>query len=187
MPNITVPAPVVNVTVEPTPIVVEPAAVNVTVDVPEQPDKTVKFTRDQALHHEGNDQRCLISGYPGVGRACAPPSSPEVNAAGRRAHLIPSSWEDRLSSTTLGVAAASWAVLMALSPLLQVREILRRGTSTGVSVGYFLVLLVGFALWIAYGAARHDLPLVIPNALALLVTSFTIAVAIRQRPSRPQA
>jgi MtN3 and saliva related transmembrane protein len=60
--------------------------------------------------------------------------------------------------TTLGVAAATWAVLMALSALLQVREIVRRGSSDGISVGYFAVLLVGFALWFSYGLARSDLP-----------------------------
>lgn len=32
-------------------------------------------------------------------------------------------------STLLGVLAASWAMLMALSPLLQVREIRRRRSS----------------------------------------------------------
>jgi MtN3 and saliva related transmembrane protein len=84
-------------------------------------------------------------------------------------------------STVLGVTAATWAVLMALSPLLQVREILRRGSSEGVSVGYFAVLLVGFALWVAYGLAGGDLPLVVPNTLAFLVTAGTIAVALRHR------
>ena len=38
------------------------------------------------------------------------------------------------------------------------------------------------ALWVAYGLARHDLPLVLPNSLALLVTTFTIVVALRHRP-----
>jgi MtN3 and saliva related transmembrane protein len=90
-------------------------------------------------------------------------------------------------TTVLGVSAASWAVLMALSPLLQVREILRRRSSAGVSIGYFAVLLVGFALWIAYGLARRDLPLVLPNSVALLVTAFTIAVAVRHRPRTPIA
>jgi uncharacterized protein with PQ loop repeat len=42
---------------------------------------------------------------------------------------------------------------MALSPLLQVREIRRRRSSAGVSIAYFCVLLFGFALWIAYGVA----------------------------------
>jgi uncharacterized protein with PQ loop repeat len=85
-------------------------------------------------------------------------------------------------TTVFGVSAASWAMLMAVAPLLQVREIRRRRTSAGISIGYFAVLLVGFALWIAYGLARHDLPLVLPNSVALLVTAFTIAVALRHRP-----
>jgi MtN3 and saliva related transmembrane protein len=67
-------------------------------------------------------------------------------------------------TTTLGVTAATWAMLMALSPLLQVREIRRRRSSDGISIGYFWVLLVGFALWVAYGLARGDLPLVLPNS-----------------------
>jgi hypothetical protein len=38
-------------------------------------------------------------------------------------------------------------------------------------IAYFCVLLFGFALWIAYGVARRDLPLVIPNSVALDVTA----------------
>ncbi len=85
-------------------------------------------------------------------------------------------------TTVLGISAASWAMLMAVSPLLQVRQIRRRRSSAGVSIGYFMVLLVGFALWIAYGVARRDLPLVLPNSVALLVTAFTIVVVRRHRP-----
>lgn len=84
-------------------------------------------------------------------------------------------------STVLGVTAATWAVLMALSPLLQVREIVRRGSSQGISIGYFAVLLVGFGLWVAYGLARGDLPLIVPNTLAFLVMTGTIAVALRAK------
>ncbi len=83
--------------------------------------------------------------------------------------------------TALGLTAASWAVVMALSPVLQIRQILRRRSSEGVSVGYFGVLMVGFALWVAYGIARHDLPLVVPNCLAFLVMGCTIAVALAKR------
>jgi uncharacterized protein with PQ loop repeat len=84
-------------------------------------------------------------------------------------------------STVLGVAAATWAIVMALSPILQIRKILEQRSSKGVSIAYFVVLLIGFALWICYGVARHDLPLVIPNSVALVVTAATIGVAIRHR------
>jgi len=87
-------------------------------------------------------------------------------------------------TTALGIAAASWALLMALSPLLQVREIVQRGTSEGISIVYFVVLLVGFGLWVSYGVARSDLPLVVPNTVAFLVMGWTIAVALRARVPR---
>jgi MtN3 and saliva related transmembrane protein len=84
-------------------------------------------------------------------------------------------------STALGITAASWAVVMALSPILQIREILRRRSSQGVSIGYFSVLLVGFGLWVSYGIASHDLALVVPNCVAFLVMGCTIAVALDKR------
>jgi MtN3 and saliva related transmembrane protein len=84
-------------------------------------------------------------------------------------------------STALGLTAASWAVVMALSPILQSREIVRRQSSEGVSIGYFAVLLIGFALWASYGIASHDLPLVVPNSVAFLVMGCTIAVALDHR------
>ncbi len=77
---------------------------------------------------------------------------------------------------TLGIAAASWGVVMALAPLLQIREIARRRSSAGISLGYLGVLLVGFGLWASYGVAGHDLPLIVANSVALLVMALTIAV-----------
>ena len=84
-------------------------------------------------------------------------------------------------TTALGVLAASWAMLMAVSPLLQVREMRRRRSSEGISIGYFGVLVVGFALWLAYGVASRDVPLVVPNSVALVVMTVTIVLALRQR------
>ena len=84
-------------------------------------------------------------------------------------------------STALGLTAASWAVVMALSPILQIREILRRRSSEGISIGYFGVLMVGFGLWISYGIAKNDLPFVVPNCVAFLVMGSRIAVALNKR------
>ena len=80
-----------------------------------------------------------------------------------------------------GLAAASWAVAMAVSPLFQVRLITRRRSSAGISIWYPLVLLVGFVLWVGYGLASHDLPLVVPNILAFAVMAVTIGTIFRYR------
>jgi MtN3 and saliva related transmembrane protein len=88
-------------------------------------------------------------------------------------------------STALGVTAASWAVVMALAPILQIRETMRRGSSEGVSIGYFAVLMVGFGLWVAYGIASRDLPLIVPNCVAFVVMGCTIAVTLDKRRPWP--
>ena len=83
--------------------------------------------------------------------------------------------------TGLAVAAAAWGVLMGVSPVLQIHRMVRQRSSRDVSVGYFSVLLVGFGLWISYGIASHNLVLIVPNAVALLIGVGTIAIALRLR------
>jgi uncharacterized protein with PQ loop repeat len=86
-----------------------------------------------------------------------------------------------MAQSVLAIAASSWAVLMGVAPVLQVRRMLRAQSSRDVSVGYFAILLVGFLLWIGYGAAAGLPALVIPNIVALLVGAAVIAVALRLR------
>ena len=83
--------------------------------------------------------------------------------------------------TGLAVAAAAWGVLMGVSPVLQIRRMLRRRSSRDVSIGYFSILLVGFLLWIGYGIASRNLALIVPNTVALLIGVSTIAIALRLR------
>jgi MtN3 and saliva related transmembrane protein len=83
--------------------------------------------------------------------------------------------------TGLAVAAATWGVMMGISPLLQIRRMLRQRSSRDVSVGYFAILLVGFVLWISYGIASRNLALIVPNTVALLIGIGAVAVALRLR------
>ncbi len=92
-----------------------------------------------------------------------------------------------MATTVLAAAASSWAVLMGIAPVLQIRRMLRERSSREVSLGYFTVLLIGFLLWIVYGTAAGILALVIPNAVALLVGSTVIIVALHLRRSARKA
>jgi len=83
--------------------------------------------------------------------------------------------------TGFAVAAATWGVLMGVSPVLQIRRMLRQRSSRDVSVGYFTVLLVGFLLWIGYGIVSRNLALIVPNSVALLIGLGTVAIALRLR------
>ena len=83
--------------------------------------------------------------------------------------------------TLFAVAASSWGIAMALAPVLQIRHMLALRSSAGISIGYLTVLLVGFALWFAYGLALGNLVLILPNTVAFVVCSVTIAIALRFR------
>ncbi len=86
----------------------------------------------------------------------------------------------------LAAIAASWGVLMALSPLLQMRRVLERRSSADLSISYLAVLQIGFSLWIAYGVALRNLAIIVPNGVAFLVGAATIAIAFRYRGSSPE-
>lgn len=86
-----------------------------------------------------------------------------------------------MNATALAILAATWGVVMAVSPVLQIRKIVRRRSSLDVSIGYLVVLVVGFSLWIAYGIAIRNAALIVPNVVALLVGAWTIGVAVRYR------
>ncbi len=84
----------------------------------------------------------------------------------------------------LAALAASWGVLMALSPILQVRRMLARRSSADISIAYLAVLEIGFTLWIAYGIALRNLAIVVPNSVAFMVGGATILIAHRYRRPR---
>ena len=46
--------------------------------------------------------------------------------------------------SVLAASASAWGVLMGLSPVLQIRRMLRERSSREVSLGYFSILLAGF-------------------------------------------
>jgi MtN3 and saliva related transmembrane protein len=83
--------------------------------------------------------------------------------------------------TILAATAASWGVVMALSPILQIRSMRIHRSSHAVSIGYLCVLLTGFVLWLAYGVSIRNLPLVVANAISIIVSCATIGVALHYR------
>lgn len=82
-----------------------------------------------------------------------------------------------MNETLLGFIAASWGIVMALSPVIQIRRMIHRRSSRDVSIGYLSVIVVGFAIWTAYGMAIDNLALIVPNCVAFVVGAATIGVA----------
>ena len=83
--------------------------------------------------------------------------------------------------TALAFVAASWGIAMAVSPVLQIRKMIHHRSSHGISIGYPLVLFVGFLLWLAYGISIENWALIVPNVVAAIVIAATILVARHYR------
>ncbi|HSM38341.1 MAG TPA: SemiSWEET family transporter [Candidatus Limnocylindrales bacterium] len=81
----------------------------------------------------------------------------------------------------LAPVAASYGVLMAISPLLQIRRMFATRSSSDVSLAYLGVLQLGFALWVAYGMSLGNWALIVPNGVAFSVGLATVGVALRLR------
>ncbi len=78
--------------------------------------------------------------------------------------------------TAVGLAAA------ALTTTAFVPQALKawRTRSTGdVSLGMFLMLTVGIALWLTYGILLADVPLLIANAVTLALALAILAAKLR--------
>lgn len=85
-------------------------------------------------------------------------------------------------SSSLAIIAGMWGVLMSISPVLQIRTIVRTGSSAGVSSGHLRVLLVGFVLWLAYGLAISNSALIVTNTVSIVAYSATLVTVHRHRP-----
>ena len=83
--------------------------------------------------------------------------------------------------TALAFAASGWGIAMAVSPVLQIRKIVQHRSSRGVSLGYMIVLLIGFVLWFAYGVSLGNWFMILPNVIATFVIVATMVVARRYR------
>lgn len=83
--------------------------------------------------------------------------------------------------TALAFVAATWGIAMAVSPVLQIRKMIHHRSSHGISLGYPVVLFVGFLLWLAYGIAIENWALILPNTVAAIVIVVLIAVARHYR------
>ena len=81
----------------------------------------------------------------------------------------------------LEIAVSTWGLAMAVSPALQIRQMLQTGQSDDVSIGYFAVLVVGFVLWVAYGISIDSRILWGCNTVATIFGVATIVIALRMR------
>jgi hypothetical protein len=91
-----------------------------------------------------------------------------------------------MSSSTahvLSATAMSYGVATALSGLLQLRAMLARRASCGVSARFFAAYAGGHAIWLLDGLGAGSPPLIVVDAVGLLCGGLTLGVALALRGS----
>jgi len=85
------------------------------------------------------------------------------------------------AADALGTAALVAGLLMAVAPVLQVRRMLRTQSSRDFSLGYPSLITAGLMIWLAYGLAIANPPMIISNAASITFMLITIGVALHFR------
>jgi len=76
----------------------------------------------------------------------------------------------------LGFAAAACTTL---SFLPQVLRTLRTRQTSGISLWMYLLFCTGVSLWLAYGIAIGDGPIIVANVVTLALSGSVLALKIR--------
>jgi MtN3 and saliva related transmembrane protein len=79
-------------------------------------------------------------------------------------------------TTILGLAAA---LCTTLSFVPQVVKAWRTRSTDDISLGTSLSLIIGLALWLAYGTILRDLPLILANFVTLCLASAMLVFKLR--------
>ncbi|GIL38118.1 SemiSWEET family sugar transporter [Roseiterribacter gracilis] len=91
----------------------------------------------------------------------------------------------------LDTSLASWVgglatICSTASFIPQAWKIIRERRTHDLSVGMYAVTVVGFALWTTYGVALGQWPLIVSNAICLVVSAFILAMTLLPRPKKEQ-
>lgn len=68
--------------------------------------------------------------------------------------------------------------------LPQAWKVIRERRTRDLSVGMYVVTVIGFALWTAYGVALGQWPLIVSNAICLVVSAFILVMTLLPRTAK---
>lgn len=63
----------------------------------------------------------------------------------------------------------------------QVVKIWQSKSASDISFGMFLIFNLGLVLWLLYGMAIHSIPVIVANAITLVLTGIILVLKIRYK------
>jgi uncharacterized protein with PQ loop repeat len=94
-----------------------------------------------------------------------------------------------MDATFLGTAGTAVGLVAAMSLVLQARRLKWLGSACEVSIPVRLLALVGYTIWLAYGIAIGDVPLILVDLAGVAGAAFVlyVTVSLRRRSACPVA
>ncbi len=83
--------------------------------------------------------------------------------------------------TIVGYAAA---ICSTASFAPQAWRIIRTRDTSAISRRMYILTVIGFALWLAYGILKGQWPLILPNAICLAFACFILTMKLLSRAQR---
>ena len=87
-------------------------------------------------------------------------------------------------TTLLGTAGTVIGLIAALSLFIQARRLARFGTACEVSIPVRLLAVAGYAIWLAYGVAIGDVPLILVDLAGIAGAALVLRVTLVLRRRR---
>lgn len=87
-------------------------------------------------------------------------------------------------ATFLGTAGTAVGLIAAMSLLLQARRLARLGIACEVSIPVRVLALAGYAVWLAYGVAIGDVPLILVDLAGVAGAALVLHVTVSLRRQR---
>jgi MtN3 and saliva related transmembrane protein len=87
-------------------------------------------------------------------------------------------------TTVLGTAGTFVGLIAGLSLLLQARRLASLGSACEVSIPVRLLALAGYAVWLAYGVAIGDVPLILVDLAGVAGAALVLRVTLVLRRQR---
>jgi MtN3 and saliva related transmembrane protein len=94
-----------------------------------------------------------------------------------------------MDAAFLGMAGTVVGLVAAMSLILQARRLRRLGSACEVSIPVRLLALTGYTVWLAYGVAIGDVPLILVDLAGVAGAALVlhVTVSLRRRATCPVA
>lgn len=86
-----------------------------------------------------------------------------------------------MSIETIGLIASIFAVLVFISPLDQIRDIVRDKTSHTVSPLIYFMMIFNCFFWVLYAMGKNDIYILVPNTIGVFLGLATLIVIFKYR------